>query len=380
MVKVYKALRRVSRLDYLFVVLRSAQAGYDRESAKVSIQKIQAEFETNKAKALGKMKARPVSGGAVLNESEKMALQLGYVVRRADKLALTLDGELLLHAAEGEKREHLTTSVKKLLTTCLWQTYPKFGETILAICNQPDGEMDLPTPGDPDFNNFIQNQYEFECDAITFKIIREIGTELRLINWHILEINHYRRQRVYAISCIIKLEEIEKENFLALESGIYSDRCYANLVRASGDLEKKKDEKGSIWDTLTNLIFDSENRIFQLTSALGTQYIVFPFQTPTLEQFEEHLWKTYLRHVNFRPLFPVIYPVLRNEVCHSLRISDETFDYMTAELIREPKRIRVFPSAGILDYSRDLAHLHKHLPPRNETGQFITFLKIDRVK
>jgi hypothetical protein len=295
-------------------------------------------------------------------------------------LALTLDGQLLLQAAEGEKSGRLSTSVKALLTNCLWQTYPKFGETILAICRQPDGAMELPMPGDPDFNGFIQNQYEFECDAITFKIIREIGTELGLLNWRILKINQFRRQRVYAISCIIKLKEIGKANIMALGSGTYSECCLANLVRTSGNLEKTTNEKEYSQDALTTFISEREHRIYKLTSAFSEQFVVFPYQTPTPEQFEEHLWKTYLKIVNLRPLFPVIYPVLRNEVCHSLRISDEVFDYMTDELIKEPKRIRVFPSAGILDYSRDLAHLHKHLPPKNETGQFMTFLKIGRVK
>jgi hypothetical protein len=378
--KVYKALRKVSNLDYLFVVLRSAQGGYDRESALRGIQKIQADLEAEKAKALGKKKARPVSGGAVLNESEKMALQLGYVVRIANSLALTLEGQLLLQTAEGGKSGRLSTSAIVLLTNRLWQTYPIFGETILAICSQPESLMDLPTPGDPDFNRFILSQYDLDCDAITFKIIRETGTKLGLLNWHIHAVNQFRRQRVYAISCILKLDVIYRAKNQALDSGTYSDRCLANLVRALDKLEKAKIEREHAQESLPNLILEYENNLYELISASGEQFVVFPFQTPTPEQFEEHLWKTYLKLVNLRPLFPVIYPLLRNEVCFSIRISDEKFDSMIAELINEPKRIRVLPSAGILNYSRDLAHLHKHLPPQNETGQFMTFLKIDRVK
>ncbi len=239
-------------------------------------------------------------------------------------------------------------------------------------------------PTDPSFNEAISTNYDYFCDAISFKIIREIGSELGLLNWYILEESKGKGkihlQRVYAIVCIATLKTLELLNDQTLDIETFSDYCLGKLVREVGGRIAKQGEFQNIQGWSDKFDWLDETRKSIAFAALNGLYFVTPFQNPGIDQFEEYLWKTYLDLVKNRPLFPVVYPVLRNEVCYRLRITDETFDQFLKELIKAPKRIRVYPSAGILDYSGDLAHLHKHLPPPNEAGQFMTFLKITRAK
>ena len=383
MIKHYKALRRVSRLDYLFVVVRNADIGYKRENALSDIQKIQADLESNKAKALGKKKARPVSGKAVLTESEKMALQLRYVHRSAGSFIPTPDGEKLLYAAIGKRPGHLTNELKAMLTARFWQVYPKFGQTIMAISSQTNGTMELPTPTDLGFVDAIRDHYDFECEAVSFKIIREISSELGLLNWHIFENSkekeHSHLQRVYAIVCIAGLKTLEISTLQPLDTEIFSDHCTERLVRKVSILADMKGELQNTQGWSDKFVWVNEDSNCFIFSGINGLYIVAPYREIEIDKFEECLWVTYLDIVKNHPLFPVIYPVLRNEVCYRLRITDEAYDQFVEELIKTPRRIRVYPSSGILDYSWDLAHLHKHLPPQNEFGKFMTFLKISRL-
>lgn len=87
--KTYLGIRRVSRLEYLIAFLGSVRDGYDREDARRHIQKILQGVEIEKAKALGKKKARPVSGASLLPECEKMAVEAPGVPRAHLMMELT---------------------------------------------------------------------------------------------------------------------------------------------------------------------------------------------------------------------------------------------------------------------------------------------------
>jgi hypothetical protein len=78
------------------------------------------------------------------------------------------------------------------------------------------------------------------------------------------------------------------------------------------------------------------------------------------------------------PMSPVLYPSLRNQVCAAQRISDQAFDRHLIALIRQPKRLKIHPSDGTLNYAANLAHIGKFLPPQTSEGNFIVYLKLER--
>jgi hypothetical protein len=94
--------------------------------------------------------------------------------------------------------------------------------------------------------------------------------------------------------------------------------------------------------------------------------------------FEQGLWRDYLKLSDMIPMSPVLYPTLRNRVCAALAISDQVFDHQLFLLIKNPQRLDIHPSDGTLNYAAHLAHIGKFLPPQTSEGNFIVYLKIER--
>lgn len=379
--KTYLSIRPVPRLEYLIEFLKSVREGYDREDARRRIQQIRDEFEKQKAKALGKKKPRPVRGAAIVPQCEKMTAQLRFAARTADGWKLTPDGEQLLSDAAEDPNDFPGEAVKTTLTARLWQVYPRFGKIILAILRQPNGKMDLPMRSEAgSFREAIQQQYQVDCDALTFYVIRELGTQLELLNWYVVETEGRRQQRVYAIACVATLSWLEKLADQPPRTNSPLDAC---LDRIGSDIGALTLEDGLYQPhTLlnTSLASIAQAKGYLFIEAGGDWVFVDRHHEVEMAALEQELWRCYLEKVDYRPLFPVLYPELRNEVCYQLRLPDKTFDQNLLRLIEKPQRLRIYPSGGTLNYASNLAHLHKYLPPQTSHKHFMIYLKIEQLE
>lgn len=379
--KTYLRIPRVPRLEYLLEFLKSIREGYNREDARRRVQRIREEFEAEKARALGKKKPRPVRGASIVRECEKMGLQLRFAARSAGGWSLTTDGDELLKHCPEDLKDFPREEIKTTLISRLWQVYPRFGRTILAILHQQDGKMDLPMRSAAgSFRDTIRQEYQLDADVLTFNMIREIGTQLELLNWYVIEDDGRRRQRVYAIACVATLTSFEELDGQPARTESPLDACLQEIGLEIGALTI--DEGVYRPHTLLNItpVSAAKTRGYLVIEAQGDYVFIKRHRKVDVGKLEEVLWKTYLEKVSYRPLFPILYPELRNEVCHRLRLPDRTFDRVVLGLIESPRRLRIYPSGGILDYASNLAHLHKYLPPKTSHGHFMTYLKIHRAK
>ena len=379
--KTYLGIRRVPRLEYLVEFLKSVREGYNREDARRRVQRIREELEAEKAKALGKKKPRPVSGASIVPECEKMALQLQFAVRTAGGWAVTPDGQQLLECCSQDPKDFPSDAIRTILMTRLWQVYPRFGQTILAILRQPDGKVELPMRSAAgSFRDRIRKQYQLDCDVVTFNMLRELATQLGLLNWYVIEAEGERLQRVYTISCVATLGSFEELAGQPARTDSPLAACRQQIGLEIGALSI--DEGVYRPHTLPTAaqVSAAKTRGYLVIEAHGDHVIIKRPHQVNVGELEQVLWETYLEKVGYRPLFPILYPKLRNEVCYRLRLPDRAFDRVVLRLIESPQRVCIYPSGGILDYASNLAHLHKYLPPKTSHGQFMIYLKIDRAK
>lgn len=372
--KTYLGIRRVPRVDYLIAFLESVRDGYNREDARRRIQRIQERFEAEKARVLGKQKPRRVGGASIVPECEKMALQLRFATRSEGRWQLTSAGQQFLQIFPGEE-------ARIMLITRLWQVYRRFGQIILAILNQPDGEVVLPVRSAAgSFKEIVQQRYGIDCDVLTFNMVREIGTQLELLNWYLVEEGGKQLQRVYAIVCVATLKCFDELNCHPRRIGTFLDTCLHEIGLDIGALTFD----GSVYTTHTllnaTLVPTAQAKSYLVIETQGDYVFIRKRSEIGVRELEQALWEIYLEKVNYRPLFPVLYPELRNAVCHRLRLPDNAFDQIVLDLIENPQRLHIYPSGGILNYASNLAYRHKYVPPKTSRGHFVIYLKIDRVK
>ena len=345
---------RVQRLEYLIAFLNSYKnVEFDEEQAQKAIQQQIHDFEIRKAKALGRQRPRIHKGTNTLQECVYLAMQLGLIDRFKRR---TPDAARVL---EPDQRRHL-------LLERMWQAYPRFRQVVLTARDAK--QLDLPFHSWDTLRQEGSDLYDLKLDRLNFEAIRDLATQLDLINWHPTKEN---RQIVYPVASVATFSEmfsltgqpIEDETFaqqcrhqtaldinlLALRDGRYESRSYAEL-KAQGYL---------VLQTGSDQVFIKDHSVVS-------------------EDFEQALWQEYLSLSNMRPRFPVLYPNLRNQVCAALYISDRVFDQHLLSLVRQPQRLTIYPSGGILNYAANLAHLGKFLPPQTSQGNFVIYLKIDR--
>lgn len=377
--KTYLRIRTVSRLEYLVEFLKSVDAGYDREDARHRIWRIQEDFEVRKAKVLGKQKPRRIRGASIVPECERMALQLKFAVRANNHWSLTPDGERFLESLPMDLEDFPSGEARKTLITRLWQIYPRFGQTVLAILSQPEGEMVLPLRSAAgSFREIIKQKYQLDYDVLIFNMIREIGTQLELLNWHIIDTEDRQLQCVYAIVCAATLSHFEGLDGHPLRTETPLDICLRDIGLDIGALTIQKGAYAA--HTLLSLapMRNARSKGYLVIDLQSDCVFIQPHGEVDVNELEQVLWEMYLEKVDYRPRFPALYPELRNAVCRHLRISDKTFDRVVKELIKSPQRIRIYPSGGVLDYASPMAHRYKYIPPITLSGRFMTYLKIDR--
>ena len=352
--KTYLRMPRLHRLEYLEALLRSYIGGeFDEERAKMAVQRKIQEFEQKKARALRRQRPRTTEGTRTLAECLEMALHLDLIdseKRPKPKVALVLDPD--------HRRQTLLQSI--------WRVYPRFSQIVLTV--RDEGQLELPFYNWDEFRKEGGDLHGLDMDRKSFEIARDFATQLGLINWYPTE---NKRQIVYPAACVATQLEIhwmvgnspdlqashhQCRHTVALETGLLTvhQNCYQAPPEA-----KPIPPDYLVLQTVIDRVFIKNHDI-------------------SSEDFEQAVWREYLKIADMIPMLPVLYPSLRNLVCADLCISDHAFDFHLISLIKQPQRLNIYPSDGTLSYAANLAHIGKFLPPQTSEGNFIVYLKIER--
>lgn len=328
---------RVRRLSYLTALLSATAAGEcTRADAQNAILDVVRELDTTKAAALGRKELKPPKANQLVEQCIQMASRLGLLERQGQRLALTLWGSVL-------KRSELD---RPAWFSLLWSTFPHFRNVVMAVCARPQA-FALPVTRYGGHFGQAANEQGLEVDQMSFEIVRDLATELLVLNWRPIFRENGQVQIVYAAGSALTL---------GTSVGGSPTQCGttpAPSSAAGGGIQYVADlPEGRAWH--------------------------FTGNSTDIERFEQVLWRQYLELTDRVPRFPVLYPTLRDVVCESLQIPDVHFDTSVHELLRKPRRLDIYPAEGILDYSSRTPITYKQVPPKTASGQFMTFLKIDR--
>lgn len=346
---------RVQRLEYLRAFLASfSSGGYHEELATKAIQKEIAYFEVEKAKALGRKRPRESKGTSTLPECLKMARHLGLIDRYH---RLTADAAQALDTRQS----------RAFFLGRMWQSYPRFRQLVFLV--RDSGQLRLPfyARGEA-FRQEVSSLAGFELDHLTMQTVRDLATQLDLVNWYPTEDRH---QVIYPVACVATFTEIFALAGLPVAKETYAQQC-RHCSAVDLKLLTVRDEH---YEFSADIHPGAEG--YMITQTEFDQVSVKDHRVAP-EHFEQVLWREYLGLSDMRASFPVLYPNLRNRVCANLRISDRLFDRLLVSLIQEPQRLNILPSGGVLNYAANLAHLGKFLPPGTSQGNFIVYLKMDR--
>ena len=355
MAQTYLSVPRLHRLEYLDALLNSYKEGgfYNEERARQAIQHEIQEYEQKKARALRRQRPRASEGASTLAECLEMALHLDLIDR---KKRLKPKAALILNPARR----------RSFLLQSLWQIYPRFSQVVLTARNA--GRLDLPFYDWDEFRRQGGDLHGLDMDRKNFEIMRDFSTQLGLINWYPTENS---RQMVYPTACVATRSEM-----ICMAGSPAGQNAATHLCLHTAALETEiLAVRGGHY-----LISTGPNLLAAgyLNFQTDIDQVYIKDHTVASADFEQGLWREYLKLSDMIPMSPVLYPSLRNQVCATLALSDQVFDHQLFLLIKHPQRLNIHPSDGTLNYAAHLAHIGKFLPPQTSEGNFIVYLKIER--
>ena len=323
----HKRIPLVKRVEYIIDLLETVKTGYSREAAGVKLAERKRSFEVEKARALGRgnpFRARLLKATRLVEFCEMMCRQTGLVDSSTGTYRLTENGELLLSmASKGIETD-------ALILDSLLRTYPGFQQMIGAINETQGREAILPSTKLRNLYSEYAERCNLTVDMWTFDIIRDLASQLGVLNWFPDSTSGQRMQRVYMAT------KISYEDSPSADSG------------------------------------------FPLHTTLGGKAAVIDRNIPDFTLFKSRVWDEYLIITNYVPRRPVFYSNLRTKVCYGLRIADKVFDLLAGKLMERDEKYLLLAAGGSLPYSRDSAGLLKSLPPRTVRGQYMVYLKMDK--
>lgn len=334
-------LPRVRRLSYLRALLAAVERdGCTLREAREAVLQVVRVLDAAKAAALGRKVPRDAKGEQLVEQCVQMMTRLGLLERRGGLLLMTPAGMEL--AASSADKDRVA------LFRLLWRTFPHFRNVVIAVCGRSEGFV-LPVHRyGGRFHREAQEQ-GLAIDQMSFEVVRDLASELLVLNWRPIFHDDGQYQHVYAAGA-------------AHLTSLIPDGGLDGVSVSRGSLSTGTDYAAPIY----------------AVGAYPAGVWTFIGNSVEIETFEQALWRHYLQLTDRVPRFPVLYPDLRDVVCEAWRIPDPHFDASVQELLRRPRRLEVYPAEGVLDYSSKTAITYKQVPPRTHAGQFMTFLKIDR--
>jgi len=315
-----KAIPIVRRLEYLEVFLEGLKKGLEKRSLMAALGDRKKAFEIEKDLALGRgnpLRKDITEAPQLLKYCIKLARDLRFVDKAGPWSRLLEAGKVYLEADDDTRR--------CMFAEAFSEAYPHLTAIVSALWRLDGEEAILPLMNQPEFEPEAE-KYGFSVGQMYFDTVRDVGTRLGLLNWYVKGIGSERRQHIY-LACQITKEE--PESFL---------------------LKIKNDAS---W-------------LFAL-----------PFEVER-NKFRESLWEAYLNLVDRIPGSPVFYSLVREKVCAMLRLRDDQFDNEVMRMVDWDEMLHVIWSEGVLQYQKDSASMLKSLPPKNEWGRYVVYLKMVR--
>jgi hypothetical protein len=220
-----------------------------------------------------------------------------------------------------------------LILKSLLEVYPPFLETMTAIDSVNSDEVLLPLTRSKETFSKATMPYNILVDLWGFAIVRDLCSQLGVLNWFPEILDGLRVQRVFT-TCTI--QEV------ARTLGAHEDDTFPIVIAS----------------------YSGSNVVINRNEA-------------DADRFREVLWAEYLTTTNYVPRKPVFYSNLRSRVCHALRISDKQFDRLTRAMMEKDEKYLLIAAGGSLPFSRDSAGMLKSLPPQTTRGEYIVYLKMD---
>jgi hypothetical protein len=302
----------VRRIEYINDYLVGVKKGFDTDELQDQLAETKKRLEREKSLAVGR--GNPFRKGITRTSS------LTYDCKRVTESMHFIEDDQLspkgIQYLEADEVER-----KRILCEAYSVAYPHFG--VLFSTLQQHKTLVLPLRNTPPFRPEAKN-YGLDTHQVAFDIVRDLATDVGLVNWYTEGKAENRRQHVYSV---------------------------CNQIDSSDS---------------TYTVYHKERSLYLNENSVS------------LNDFRESLWENYIELVNGIAGFPVFYSQIRDRICYELNISDNMFNKKTESLIEDDDKYNVIWSQGILPKKQDSASMLKSLPPKNIDGNYIIFLKIVR--
>jgi len=366
----YKGIPRIRDFRYPYAYLRCINENRrDMNSLLRAMVDVRATFEEEKLKALGKGgridKERLVEGRKglqLVRRSQQICTQLGLVSMLSGMASLTEEGR---HVVERGLQD---IDARAVLVRKFFQTYRVCRDIFFAIRSHVEGKVFLPLARSKKTFVKTASRCGITSDQWNFELVRDLSTELELLNWRPEASHGMRMHVVYLITNIVKLSELSRGLRSADRKG-FAQTCVERFKR---DLELDS----AIPDPELRKRAEEHN---YLDIVLKDDVIFLKSIEPTQDEVEDSLWREYLRMTDYRAMRPAFYSELRELVCEKVRISNRRFDDYLKPMISQPSKYetKVYAGGGALPYSPGVV-MRKYLPPKTGTDEYITYIKLDR--
>ena len=313
-----KALPMVRRLEYLEVFLRGVRDKLDRNEINVALGERKKAFEIEKDLALGRGKPHRKD----ITQAKRL---LKYCIRLTKELEFVhkVDSSYELDDIGKTYLESDFPTRRRIFSDAFSNVYPHLRIIVMALLHLDGTEAVLPLGNKPKFEPEAE-KFGFSIGQMYFDTVRDIGTSLGFMNWYVSGIGLERRQHLYLASQIVKNEP--------------------------------------------------ESYIVRIRNRDQWLYAV-PFEVQR-KSFRDSLWEYYLFLAEGIPGAPVFYSSVREHVCAALKLRDDQFDNEVMRMVNSDEILQVIWSEGVLQYRKDTASMLKSLPPKNEWGRYVVYLKI----
>ena len=366
----YKQIRPIFSLEYLRVFLKVIdEKGYNREAIRNAIFSERKKFEKEKFKAIGKghKLKEEKKGKSLVKSCYDLSKQIGLIRRTNNDVVLSREArEFLSHDITDPK-------TKSMLLSKLLKTYIPFNEVLFCIRNQERGKFLLPLGKEAAVFKSFADRYQLKVHKIQFHVVRDLLTQLEILNWREKK-DGDRMQKVYLIANVLKLSEVLD---FASQASKLTDSENIPISRFLSEVTEggKFSTEGKSPTDILQLAENKEYIAVKLEE--DDDFLFIKTFTVSSVDFEEVLWKEYLKISDYRSNFPVYYSELRDNVCEELRISDKTFDSLIMPMINRPDEytVKLHPGGGPMPPRRGLSFMLKVLPPKTGSDEYITFLK-----
>lgn len=365
----YKRVPPVFSWVYFRVFLNAIdKEGYNRQAIRKAIFDERVKFEREKFKATGRgYRLKTVKSERLVRNCYSLSRQIGLLQRTDNHVLLSEESKQFL------SNDFTHPKAKSLLLGKLLKTYIPFNEVLFCIRNQAKGEFLLPLGKETSPFKSLAEGYRLKVDKIQFQVVRDLLTQLGVLNWREKK-DGARMQKVYLIVVLLKLSEVmdldsQASKLIDIENlqidqfvrEVTEEGRFSLEKMPSIDILKKAEKKGYI------VIKLHEN----------ADYLFIKDVDVSTVDFEEVLWKEYLKMSDYKSSYPVYYSELRDNVCERLRTSDKAFDSFVKRMINKPHEftVKLHPGGGPMPPRRGLSSMLKALPPKTGSDEYITFLK-----